>query len=235
MSVLTSFIGVLSPIIVLILSFYLKKKELERQTEMNSRDEQLTNKLNERQKIILDRIDSLELLVREIDKTLQVHVCDDNFRKNYRKNIKLVTVPTLKNQMLHQTYKNMINYFAELLEKLGLTYYYSGERKEKFREREKFLFQEKELMLNTFINYVNSISPGYRTVGNKRKNFVDLLVENRVFGPLETLVIDLARNGLTDEQLTEKFEDCIDKFTDNLIAASVIWANVTKNEKIEND
>jgi hypothetical protein len=232
MELLDLFIKILGVISAILVGFYIpfanmqqKKRDARRDIE---RDLQLDEKLAKRLSIVIENLHSIELKVTDIERILSVHVDDDSFRKEYRTKIQLIASTALKNDLLGPNYKSIVSQFCDLLEKFGLAYYYSPDRKLAYRERKKKLDSLYLILVNEFEDYVSKIINHLRVDKGKTVQFIDFLKPSGMYPSVEILVNDLARNGLDNDKLIEKFEDCTDKFISDLISASVIWGNLPR-------
>jgi hypothetical protein len=232
-------IGTLTPILLFLMGWYIKKRDEKSKKELSERDEQNKKDLIERDKlwekkidirmdIVIEKQQSLETKVMELIRTLDDHVCDDTFRKDYRKKIKFVLSSNLKNNLLHQDYKSLLSAWEEIYEKFGLNYYYSAERQMKQREREKYLAHQRNIIIGEFRAIVYENIQGMKVFKQMPVHFFDYLEQNQILNAFDVLILELGRNGLNDEKLIEKFEDCMDKFCDNFITSTVIWDALEK-------
>jgi hypothetical protein len=236
MDYLETLMKILSILSAILVGFYIpytsmkqKQRDLEQTRRENERDQRADEKLGIRMKVVIEKLESLELFTREIDKKFTIHTDEDNFRKEYRAKIKIIVSESIKNELLHQNFKSIISYFAELLEKFGLNFYYSQERKQDYRARKKILNSQYTILIDELEAYINKVIDNKTLMNsNTPQRFVDLVREAKLYNSIEILIIDLARNGLSDEKLIEKFEDTIDKFISDIIKASVIWGPLEK-------
>jgi hypothetical protein len=221
-------IGTLTPLLLFLMGVYIKRRDEKHKTELETRDKNWEKKVDVRMNLFIDKQQSLETIVIDVKRILEDHVGDDTFRKDYRKKIKFVLSTNLKNNLLHQDYKSLLFAWEEIYEKFGLNYYYSQERQMKQREREKYLVHQRQIVINEFRAIVYENMQGVKVFKNEKCHFFEYLEKINIFGPFEVLIIDLGRNGLNDEKLIEKFEDCMDKFCDNFISSTVVWNELEK-------
>lgn len=237
MDELKEIISLLTPIIIAIGVAWINYKGAKRSNKVSSEVKAMEasqdEKMEIRNNIILNRLQTVEIVINEIDNSLKKHLIDDDFRKGYRKSIKGISSDIIKNPMLNQVYKTILVYWSEEIEKFGLNYYYSDIRKEKERNRRKYLEQGKHVIVDEFTKYVNSTEYAIKLFRSERVQFADFLMKNNVFGGLDILIMDLAKNGLNDQQLIDKFEDYIDKFADLFVSSCIVWEGLDKSKQFE--
>jgi len=210
----------------------LKKRDYGQSELLKKRDEEQMKQLDTRNKIVIDRIDSLELVVNSVESKLDVHIHDDDFRQHYRNSIKNTVISVLEaSHTLKQAYKNMLMYYTDSVEKLGLNFYYSERRAESKRAVEKYLQQEKNILIDDFCKYVDSNDDFVRIFNNKKILFSDFLCKNNMFSGLELLIMTLIKNGLNEKDVIDLFTTHIDKFIELFITASITWESLENSKK----
>lgn len=225
---LVKLVGTITPILLFLMGVYIKRRDDKHKLELAARDKDWEKKVDVRMNLVIDKNESLETKIMEILRILEDHVGDDTFRKDYRKKIKFVLSSNLKNSLLHQDYKSLLSAWEEIYEKFGLNYYYSSERQMKQREREKYLAHQRNIIINEFRAVVYENTQGMKVFKQMPVHFFEYLEQINIFNSFDVLIIDLGRNGLNDEKLIEKFEDCMDKFCDNFINCTVVWDGLEK-------
>jgi len=242
LDVLKTVMVLLNPIILtfggMLLNWYLKKRETkmdkninetldikikilkDQQTEteriINEQERTFNNSFNNILQVIKDNEQSHENRLSKIQSMMEIHLNEDNFRKEYRKKIKGKSYDNIDNPLLPMEYKSAIVFWSELIEKFGITYYYSDVRKKSDYERKKHLYKRKDEIINDFKEYLNDNFEGPLL-------YSEFIEKNRVYVSFEQLIEELARNGWTDEQLIEKFELQISRFSDSIITSSIVW------------
>jgi hypothetical protein len=147
---------------------------------------------------------------------MELHLNEDNFRKEYRKKIKGKSYDNIDNPLLPMEYKSAIVFWSKLIEEFGMTYYYSDVRKKSDYERTKHLYKRRDEIINDFKEYLDNNFEGSLL-------YSEFIEEKRMYASFEQLIEELARNGWTDDELISKFELQISRFSDAIITSSIVW------------
>jgi hypothetical protein len=207
------------------------KRDNQAQDSLAKRDEEIDKKQETRIKIITNRLEEIESVVTNIESALKIHLTDDNFRKDFREVIRSTSLNIIeKSYSIRQVYKNILSYYADSIEKFGLCFYYSNKRKGAQWDRDKGLTEEKTILLEDFLKFIDSNIIAYKIYKSSKVCMSDFLSDTKInaFASLEILVQDLIRNGLSESDVKEKFRIHIDKFFKVFITSSIVW------EQLEN-
>lgn len=232
----------LNPIILtfgtILLNWYLKKRDKKLETNLNNNldvkmkiltertienektNNQMERNFNEKFNKILKTIEenkeSQNQKLDKINEMMMLHLNEDNFRKEYRKKIIGKSYDNINNPLLGLPYKSAIVFWSKLIQEFGMNYYYSDVRKKSDYDRKKHLYQRRDEILKEFTEYIDE--EFQHTI-----SFSDFLKKYQVFASFEILIDELARNGWSDDELIQKFENQINRFSDAIITASVVW------------
>jgi len=242
LDVLKTVMVLLNPIILtfggMLLNWYLKKRETkmdkninetldikikilkDQQTEteriINEQERTFNNSFNNILQVIKDNEQSHENRLSKIQSMMELHLNEDNFRKEYRKKIKGKSYDNIDNPLLPMEYKSAIVFWSKLIEEFGMTYYYSDVRKKSDYERTKHLYKRRDEIINDFKEYLDNNFEGSLL-------YSEFIEEKRMYASFEQLIEELARNGWTDDELISKFELQISRFSDAIITSSIVW------------
>jgi hypothetical protein len=242
---LLKILSALSPIVVGLGAAYInyinKKRELihnEKIKEIDQKADEREKNLNEKQerilKIVIDRLQEVEISLCRVEESIAKHLNDTDFRQEYRNRLRQTAMRVLENSyMLKQSYKNMLSYWTDSIERFGLNYYYSERRKEGKHSLEKFLTQEKNILIDDFNVYIDGNISTVKTFNGKKVLFSDFVIANGIHNKLEFVIMKLVINGLKEKDVIDLFTTYIESFFELFITATITWdglKNVTYNE-----
>ena len=210
----------ITPFLVVILAYLLNRK-------LNGNNTKIADKVD----MLISKQVETDLSVNRMEAILSKHVGEDSFRQKFRNSIKKVLEKNIGTPLLLQPYKNVLAYWGDSIVTFAFNYYYFPEKRtESMREREKFLNNEKKIMIKEFSKYIDTVITEVKTNKNTNEKFSAFLETNRVYDGLEILIMTLAKNGLKDFELQEIFSDYLDKFCELVITASMLWEHLASSK-----
>lgn len=204
----------------------LKDQQTETEKTLNEQERVFNSRLNEILDVIKTQEQGFTEKLNTITGLILQHLNEDRFRQEYRKKIIGISHENIDNPLLDMEYKSAIVYWSKLVTDFGMTYYYSDVRKKTLYERNKHLYRRRDEILKEFKEYLEDSF-------TESIPFYDFLDKSKVFNSFEILIDELAKNGWSDDELIEKFENQIRRFSDSVITASVVWEKeIRKVEKL---
>lgn len=206
-----------------------KKRDEENKKAQEKRDIEIDKKQEIRLKLIAERIEELESSVVNMSASLELHLNDDLFLKEFEELIKSTSMNIIESQyMLAQGYKNILSYWADRIKKFGITFYRSNKRKLEMWERDKTLTEEKTILIDDFSKYIDSNIENIKIFKGNKIKMSEFLYSSNIYASFEILVMDLIKNGLSEKDIKNKFKVHIEKFYRIFITSTIVWDSLEK-------
>lgn len=206
-----------TPILLAILGFYFKIKLKKHEKE---------NKSNE----LFSKIASMETSIADLKKVLESYISDNIFRISFKNTIRN------KSRQLHRLYDNVLSVhsrnailkWAGLMEKFGLDFFYSEQRKTDEKKRTEYLTSILNSYIDDFYRHVNFSHSGLRLLKSETITISDLLKSANIHSKTEFLKVTLIKNGLSFDDMINLFDDYITEFSQDLSSAFQVWYSLKK-------
>jgi len=224
---------VIMPVVLLILSILFNKKLNKQKKDINGdiekRDEanelKAKDREERRQKLVLDKLEDLEVNVTDMKIALTVHIEDTDFRTEFKDNIRNKSRQIIINlgDFLAPEHKNILSNWSDTIEKFGLDFFYSSKRKERKKNIDTWLTQEMDINIRNFYNFVDFMYEEIRVYNKKKVLFSNFLDTIKLHNRTELLKMRLIQNGLSMEDIIDLFSAYIEDFYADFVKAIKIW------------
>ena len=216
---------VIGPLIMALIGFLLDQRQKIRAKKT---DANVDEKLDVKVKVLIERIESVEIISNRFESLLKNHLNEDDFKKDlWRGTCGIVEGFLIKNYTLGDNYKRVLSYYGDLVYKFGTNFVNSENRKNSETDRRRMIREERTEFFDKFNKFVDSKIVKIGVVQGKKDRFSQFLCkETRSFARFEALIVDLERNGLADEEIIKKFRELADIFSEDFIIATKLWENM---------
>ncbi len=173
-----------------------------------------------------DSLSSLETNVKETKQILQSYIADNEFRVKFKNTIRSRSrsLHTLYSSMLPEVSRNAMLRWADIIEKFGLDFFYSEQRKsEEKKKRNEYLTSILNSHVEYFYYYLDSLHPGVKNFKSENLTLSGLMRQINIHSRTEFLKITLVKNGLSTEAIINLFDDYILEFSQDLSRAFQMW------------
>ncbi len=214
-------LGVLSPLVTAYLTFSLKIKLRKMELAETSKKDAITTQIGE----LKGAITQINNTITQINKDLQAYIKDNKFRKKFKNTIrsKATHLCILYKTVFDANTRDILMKWSELIEKFGLDFYYSEQRKATEDKREKYLTSRLNILINDLYLFTNDLRIGQKIYEGQSMSASKFLKKLKLHSETEMLKLTLIKNGLTSDDMLTLFEDYITNFAKDLLDISRHW------------
>ncbi|MCK9429257.1 MAG: hypothetical protein M0R17_04585 [Candidatus Omnitrophica bacterium] len=206
--------------------------------KIEDKDIEQKEELKKQVKFIVDEIKGISTIVIGIQNDLQHHINETNFVRDLREAIQSKSKQFLYASMgLQQKYKNILGYWTDIIEKIGVKYFDDKNHNKENAQIEKELKQDMDRELDDFNNYIYDLVPEFKEIKGKRYSFSKYLNEFGVHNKTHVLVLRLIENGFEKDlnKIVKVFTKYIEEYFASFHTAITVWEtakNYSQNEEI---
>ncbi len=245
----TNLISVLTPIILAVMGFLfnhrlnkekkqaIKKEEIrvEKEKEEKEAREKKNKEQEERIKtFIFDKLESVEVKLTDLEISVNAHIEETDFKTEFKDSIRHKSRQILIHltDFLSLEQKNILGYWADVIEGFGLDFFYTSKRKGRKKKLDTYLSQELELHIGNFHNYIDSIYEEIRIYNKKNYFFSQFIDEVKLHSRSDQLKMRCVANGFKDNvEIIEEFVGYIEDFFSDFTSAIRVWNLLEVYEK----
>jgi len=233
-----------------IIMFFVKSEYDRRRTndKTKERDAVLVDKVERRDQILVEKVEGIAAIagksaleVTSVKEMLEVHIEENDFTikfKNTLQNKSSLILAMYGN--LAQGHKNILDYWADTIERFGMRFYYSDFRKAPRTTKEEisrakhnleiFLNTCMDVRLNNLNDLIHDTFPKPKTTNKKKLYFSDFLAESQLHNKTQLLILALVENGLSQNEIILKFENYLAEFYQKYLDLMVIFSTLIDYE-----
>jgi hypothetical protein len=186
-------------------------------------------------KFIVDEIKGISTIVTNIQNDLEHHINETNFVSDLVNSIRSKSKQFLYSSIgLNQKYKNILGYWADVIEKFGVDYYNNKNRKKDYVILEKELIQDMNRNLDDFDSYMDDFISELKLIKGRKYRFSTYLKDFQVHNKTHVLISRLIENGFkSPDKIIEVFVKYIDDYYTNFATAINIWESAEEYSLME--
>jgi hypothetical protein len=209
----------------------LEEARIENEKKNNERDEINDKKLSTQINIVLNRQESIDLILtdnekvlKNIEKLLMEHILADDFVKNFVNAVRFKSNEILSwTKSANDEHKIILSGWAESIISFGLIFHEDKNRHDDKETFKKHLLQEMDRHIKRYYSNADSLVNGIRILKGRKYRFSAFLKESKIHQRTDYFIGVLAENGLDECATIKTFTKYIDEFYQLFFTAVSTW------------